>query len=307
MSKKPDPTAWRDVHGIVLLDKPKGLSSNQALQKVRRLYAAAKGGHTGSLDPMATGLLPICLGEATKIAGYLLGSGKAYVATVELGTTTVTGDAEGEIDQVRPVPTLTAADVEQALAPLRGRIWQTPPVYSALKQGGVPLYRLARQGETVVVAPRQVEVHRLEVLSQTPLQLTLLVECGSGTYIRSLAVDLGGALGCGAHLSALRRTWVDPFRVPQMFTVDALEATLATQGRAALDRLILPTDQGLAGMPLVTLDADQARRLQMGQPVRVGALAPGLCRVHDAAGHLIALGEVEAGDLKVRRGLNLPV
>jgi tRNA pseudouridine55 synthase len=308
MSKKKDPTPWRDVHGILLLDKPSGMSSNQALQKARRLFLAAKGGHTGSLDPMATGLLPMCFGEATKIAGYLLGAAKAYVAQVQLGATTTTADADGEILERRTVPVLTDATIEVALAPLRGRITQIPPVYSAIKLAGVPLYKRARDGEDVSAAPREVDVHRLDLLRHDGDVLELAVECGSGTYVRSLARDLGESLGCGAHLTALRRTWVDPFRAPRMHTLDELERLLITEGREAIDVLLLDTDAGLSALPRCGLDAEQAQRLLQGQPVPGIDTAAGLCRVHDAADRLLALGEIdEGGVLRVRRGLNLPV
>uniref|UniRef100_UPI0021489D28 tRNA pseudouridine(55) synthase TruB n=1 Tax=Tahibacter caeni TaxID=1453545 RepID=UPI0021489D28 len=280
MSKKKDPTPWREVHGILLLDKPPGLSSNQALQKARRLFLAAKGGHTGSLDPMATGLLPLCFGEATKIAGYLLGAAKAYRATVRLGATTTTADADGEILQRRPVPALDTAAIEAALAPLRGRIVQVPPVYSALKLAGVPLYKRARDGEDVSAAPREVEVFRLDLLRRAGDELELDVECGSGTYVRSLARDLGEALGCGAHLTGLRRTWIDPFREPRMYGLDELERLLLTQGREAIDALLLDTDAGLAALPAVALDAAQALQLVQGQPVAGCGAARALCRVH---------------------------
>ncbi|WP_386071144.1 tRNA pseudouridine(55) synthase TruB [Tahibacter sp. UC22_41] len=307
MSKKKDPTPWRDLHGILLLDKPAGLSSNQALQKARRLFLAAKGGHTGSLDPMATGLLPLCFGEATKIAGYLLGAAKAYRATVRLGATTTTADAEGEVLERRPVPVLDEATIEAALAPLRGRITQVPPVYSALKLDGVPLYRRARDGEDVSAAPREVEVFRLDLMRWSGDELELAVECGSGTYVRSLARDLGEALGCGAHLIALRRTWVEPFREPRMHDLDELERLLLTEGREAIDVLLLDTDAGLAALPVVALNAAQAQQLGLGQPVAGCGAALELCRVHGPGGRLLALGEVDlTGLLRVRRGLNLP-
>lgn len=307
MSKKKDPTPWRDLHGILLLDKPQGLSSNQALQKARRLFLAAKGGHTGSLDPLATGLLPLCFGEATKLAAYLLGASKAYAATVQLGVTTTTADAEGEVLLRRPVPELDGARIEAALARLRGRITQVPPVYSALKQDGVPLYRRARDGEDVSAAPREVEVFRLALRARRGDVLDLDVECGSGTYVRSLATDLGEFLGCGAHLTALRRTWVAPFVQPRMWTLQELEARLLTQGRESIDPLLLPTDAGLAELPVLTLDAAQAQRLVQGQLLTDLGAVPGLCRVHGPGGRLLALGEAdETGVLRVRRGLNLP-
>lgn len=308
MSKKKDPTPWRDVHGILLLDKPPGLSSNQALQKARRLFLAAKGGHTGSLDPMATGLLPLCFGEATKIAGYLLGSAKAYRAEVRLGVTTTTADAEGEVVQQCAVPPLSDEQIEAALQPLRGRITQVPPVYSAIKRDGVPLYRLARDGEDVAPPePREVEVFRLELLRRDGDLLELDVECGSGTYVRSLAVDLGEALGCGAHLTALRRTWVDPFRDVTSWTLEELETRLLRDGREFIDALLLPVEAGLAGLPAVRLDAADSLRFVQGQPVAGQPGISGLCRVQAADGRLLALGEVDAGGaLRTRRGLNLP-
>ncbi len=307
MSKKKDPTPWRDIHGIVLLDKPSGLSSNQALQKARRLFLAAKGGHTGSLDPMATGLLPLCFGEATKIAGYLLGAAKAYRATVQLGVTTTTADADGDVVERRAVPDLDAAQLEAALAPLRGRIVQVPPVYSAIKLDGVPLYRRARDGEEVSAAPREVDVFRLDLLRHESDLLEFAVECGSGTYVRSLARDLGETLGCGAHLAALRRIWVDPFRDAMAHTQQELERLLLTEGREAIDVLMLNTDAGLADLPKVVLDAARAERLGLGQPVPGIHDIVDLCRVHNSHGRLLALGEVDAGGvLRVRRGLNLP-
>ncbi|MBA3485583.1 MAG: tRNA pseudouridine(55) synthase TruB, partial [Lysobacter sp.] len=218
MTRRPR-TVFRPLHGLLLLDKPAGLSSNQALQQARHLFRASKGGHTGSLDPLATGLLPLCFGEATKIAGLLLGARKAYQATAVLGVTTDTDDADGLPLLERPVPVLDAATIEAALAPLRGTIIQRAPIYSALKQGGEPLYAKARRGETIQAPEREVLVHALDVLEHHDSQLQLHIECGSGTYVRSLVRDMGESLGCGAHVSRLRRLWVDPFRQPRMFTL----------------------------------------------------------------------------------------
>ena len=229
----------RKLSGILLLDKPQGLSSNQALQKVRRLFNARKAGHTGSLDPLATGLLPICFGEATKIAGHLLGSRKAYAAECRLGVTTDTDDADGQVVSTRPIPSFGMEEIEAALVPLRGRIVQTPPVYSAIKQGGVALYKRARRGEDVEVPTREVDVHRLEVTALTADRLSFTVECGSGTYVRSLVRDLGELLGCGAHVAELRRLWVDPFRDPRMWTLEDLQV-LAERGERSLDACLLP-------------------------------------------------------------------
>ena len=297
--------AWRDLHGIVLLDKPAGLSSNQALQEVRRLFRAAKGGHTGALDPMATGLLPLCFGEATKLAGNLLGARKAYRAECRLGITTTTADREGEAVRERPVPALDEAAIEAALAPLRGRILQVPPAYSALKQGGERLYLKARRGEAVEAPPREVEVYRLELLSRTTDSLVFEVECGSGTYVRSLAVDLGEALGCGAHLTALRRLWVEPFREPRMVTLEQLEQA-AGQGDEALLAWLLPVAAGLADWPVLQLDEVQSQAIARGQPIVVAGASG--CHVAFASdGALLALVELDAeGRSRILRGFNLP-
>src|SRR5690625_614511 len=296
----------RPVHGILLLDKPQGLSSNQALQACRRVFGAAKGGHTGSLDPMATGLLPICFGEATKVAGLLLGSRKAYEAECLLGVTTDTDDAEGDTVAARPVPDLDDDALQQALQGFVGRIEQVPPAYSALKRDGVPMYARARRGEDVELAARPVDIHAVEWLGRDGARLRFRVTCGSGTYIRSLARDLGERLGCGAHLTALRRLWVDPFVEPVMHTLDVLDGLAGRFER--LDDLLLPVDAGLAGLPAAHLDAAASEALRHGQPVpAMQGLAPGRCRAHAADGRLRASAEVRAdGRLHVLRGFNLP-
>jgi len=307
VSKKPDPTPWRAVHGILLLDKPAGLSSNQALQQAKRLFRAEKAGHTGSLDPLATGLLPLCFGEATKIAGLLLGNSKAYDAELMLGVTTDTGDAEGQVLRRRPVPALDTAQIERALAPLRGRITQVPPVYSAIKQGGEPLYAKARRGEAVQAPARTVEVFALELTRWEGDRLALHVECSSGTYIRSLVVDLGEALGCGAHLTALRRVWVTPFRHPQLHRLADLADAAADPAR--LDALLLPLEAGLGDLPVLTLDAGQAQRLRQGQRLTLAEIpAPGLYVARGPLHRVLALVDVHAsGELRVRRGFNASV
>ncbi|MEP6483023.1 MAG: tRNA pseudouridine(55) synthase TruB [Rudaea sp.] len=296
--------AYRDVSGILLFDKPQGLSSNQALQRVRRLFGARKAGHTGSLDPLATGLLPICFGEATKIAGHLLGSRKAYVADCLLGATTDTDDADGEILLSRPVA--ANLDFESALQSLRGRIVQTPPKYAAIKVGGVALYKRARRGEDVEPPPREVDVDRLDLIEHDGDRLRLHVECGSGTYVRSLVRDLGEKLGCGGHLTALRRIWVDPFRDPVMFTGEELEKRFADGGTGALDALVLPLEHGLGALPSVTVSADDERRLRQGKTLVQGKLtAISLARALDSAGRLIALVEIDGqGEVRVKRGFN---
>ena len=251
---------FRRLDGLLLLDKPGGMSSNAALQIARRLFRAEKGGHTGSLDPLATGLLPLCFGEATKIAGLLLGSAKAYDAEVVLGQTTDTDDADGVVLRERPVPPISAEALDAALAPLRGRIRQRAPIYSALKQGGEPLYVKARRGDAIEAPEREVEVHAIDVLAQQPTRLTLRVTCGSGTYIRSLARDLGETLGCGAHIAGLRRLWVDPFREAPMVTLDTLRA-MAAQGDDPLGRAACARwARGLAPPPGVPRSGDGAAR-----------------------------------------------
>lgn len=297
----------RALHGILLLDKPLGLSSNQALQAVRRLLRASKGGHTGSLDPQASGLLPLCFGEATKLAGSLLGARKAYLAECRLGITTDTGDSEGDILQQRIVPTLDAAAVEAALAKLRGRILQVPPKYSAIKQDGERLYVKARRGETVDVPIREVDVYRLELLAREGDTLQLMVECGSGTYVRSLAVDLGEDLGCGAHLAALRRIWVEPFREPRMVTVAELEQA-AEKGDEALLAHLLPVVAGLSHLPSVHLDEAQSMAVSRGQQILLPASSPaGRCLAFASDGALLALMELDdERRVHIVRGFNLP-
>jgi tRNA pseudouridine55 synthase len=294
MSKKPR-TVFRKLDGILLLDKPPGLSSNQALQRVRHLFRADKAGHTGSLDPLATGLLPVCFGEATKIAGLLLGSRKAYETTAVLGLTTDSDDADGAPLLAREVPDgLDDARIEAALVPLRGAIRQRAPIYSALKQGGEPLYARARRGEAIEAPERDVVVHRLQVLGREANRIHLLVECGSGTYVRSLVRDLGEHLGCGAHVGALRRLWVDPFTTPRMFTLDELQG-IAEQGEAALEACLLPIEAGLSGFPRVLLDAAQARRLGQGQRISLAGDVTAECvAIHDETGRVLGLGEVDA-------------
>lgn len=293
----------RAVHGILLLDKPKGLSSNEALQAAKRLYRAAKAGHTGSLDPMATGLLPLCFGEATKVASQLLGSHKAYEAECLLGITTDTDDAEGETREQREVPALDTATIEQALRGFVGTIDQVPPAFSALKRDGVRMYERARRGETVELEARNVTIHDIELLDWESPRLRFRVTCGSGTYIRSLARDLGAVLGCGAHLTALRRLWVDPFTTPVMHSTQALEALTPE----ALEQRLLPVDAGLRLLPAVHLDADHTRAMGHGQGVPLAARKPGRYRAYAHDGRLLALAERRAdGLLHVVRGFNLP-
>jgi tRNA pseudouridine55 synthase len=300
-------TQFRKLDGLLLLDKPPGLSSNQALQRVRHLFRAEKAGHTGSLDPLATGLLPVCFGEATKIAGGLLGARKAYETVARLGIVTDTDDAEGQPLRERPVPPLTIATIDAALRTLTGPQLQRPPIYSALKRGGEPLYARARRGEVVEVEPRPVEVHAFDLVSaadllhgDTPL-LRLHVECGSGTYVRSLVRDLGELLGCGAHVAELRRLWVDPFRAPRMWTFQALQ-DLAERGERMLEACLLPIETGMASWPALRVSAAQAVRLARGQSVAGASSTPGSVALYDEAGRALGLGEVDAtGCLRPQR------
>lgn len=286
---------FRPLDGILLLDKPAGMSSNAALQLARRLFRAEKGGHTGSLDPLATGLLPLCFGEATKLAGLLLGSDKAYEAGIVLGTTTDTDDADGQVLRERPVPALERTALESALAGFTGSLQQRAPVYSALKRGGEPLYARARRGEAIEAPVREVKVHAIELLQLAPQRLEIRVTCGSGTYIRSLARDLGEVLGCGAHIASLRRLWVEPFVRPAMFTLEQLQALADEGGEAALEACLLPLEAGLTGFRRVDLDAAQARCLGMGQRLRGPWEPGGPVAVYGPQGRALGLAQVAPG------------
>ena len=299
MSKKPDKLKFRRLDGILLLDKPRGISSNQALQQARRLFRAEKGGHTGSLDPLATGLLPLCFGEATKIAGNLLGSRKAYDTVARLGATTDTDDADGQPLREREVGRYTIKQIDKALRALTGRIAQRPPIYSALKRGGEPLYAKARRGEQIEIETRPVEVFCFDLLSAADLLdggeplLRLRVECGSGTYVRSLVRDLGEALGCGAHVAELRRLWVAPFSEPRMWTLDDLQA-LAERDPKALDACLLPVEAGLIGLPRIDLTDEAAARFVMGQRLEGVPGPAGTVAVFRPDGRALGLGELNA-------------
>lgn len=294
---------FRSLDGLLLLDKPAGMSSNAALQRVRKHFRAEKAGHTGSLDPLATGLLPICFGEATKVAGLLLGARKAYETEARLGAVTDTDDAEGEVLRQREVPLLDAHAVERVLKRYVGRISQRPPIYSALKQGGEPLYAKARRGEVVDVPEREVEVHGLELLSIAGASLRLRITCGSGTYVRSLVRDIGEDLGCGAHVVALRRLWAEPFRNPRMYTLDEIEAIDRTSepGLAALDSLLMPVEAALVDWPRVELTEAQALRLGHGQSLAGLAAANGTLAAYGPSGRAVGLVEGRDGVVHPQR------
>ncbi len=282
----------RPVSGVVLLDKPVGWTSNAALQAVKRLYQAQKAGHTGSLDPLASGLLPICLGEATKLSGLLLNADKAYRFTCRLGVTTATGDAEGEVLATRSVGPLSREQVEAVLRRFTGVIQQIPPMYSAVKRAGQPLYKLARQGIEVERAPRPVTVHELRLLRLEAGELECELRCSKGTYVRTLAADLGELLGCGAHVATLRRTAVEPYDAARMVTLEALRER-AEQGLAALDEWLLPLDSAVAHWPAVYVLGDAAFYLRQGQPVLVPrAPTQGWVRLYQSEQQFLGIGEI---------------
>jgi tRNA pseudouridine55 synthase len=282
----------RPISGILLLDKPQGLSSNHALQGVKRLYDARKAGHTGSLDPLANGMLPICFGDATKISAFLLDADKHYWFRVRLGETTATGDTEGDIVQSRPVEGITVQRIEQVLERFHGEIEQLPPMYSALKHKGKRLYELAREGVEVEREPRRVMIHGLRLGDLNVPEFELTVHCSKGTYVRTLAEDIGEALGCGAHVTALRRTGVGPYTGHPMYTMDQLHAA-AEEGQAALDRLLLPIDTALSDWPEVRVNADTAFYLKQGQAVLVPkAPTEGSVRIYQGD-TFIAVGHVQ--------------
>jgi tRNA pseudouridine55 synthase len=260
--------------GILLLDKPRGLSSNAALQRVRALFGREKAGHVGSLDPLATGMLPICLGEATKVAGEIVAGRKCYRFTVTLGARTTTGDVEGEVSERAAVPPLERAGVETALASFLGMGRQIPPMYSALKRAGQPLYRLARAGVTVERPARMIEVSQLRLLTLAALSLELELLCSKGTYVRVLAEDIAAKLGTVGHVSVLRRQYVEPFEGEAMHTLESLTETRARGEQTAL----LPSDRPLAHLAAVHLAAEEAQRVRQGQAVRV-AQVPRATRV----------------------------
>ena len=287
--------------GVLLLDKPLGLSSNAALQRVRTLFDRVKAGHVGSLDPLATGMLPVCLGEATKIAGDILAGRKRYRFTIALGSATSTGDTEGEITEHAAVPPLQETQVREVLARFHGLQSQVPPMYSALKRDGQPLYRLARAGLSVPRAPRSIELFELNLEELGGEHLVLETLCSKGTYIRVLAEDVARALGSCGHVAALRRVAVEPFGGQPMQTLESL-AQLRAAG-AALP--LLPLDFALQHLPAVHLNAADTERCRRGQ--RIAATASGQrVRIYDAQGRFMGLGEAEAqGGLQPRRLFNL--
>ncbi len=287
------PHGYRDVDGILLLNKPTGLSSNKALQVARNLFKANKAGHTGSLDPLATGLLPVCFGEATKFSGYLLDASKSYRALCQLGQTSSTGDGEGEISPLLPVE-VTESQLQQVIQQFIGKIQQTPPMYSAVKHQGERLYTLARQGIEVERKSREIEIYSLDIVSFEGDQLELDVHCSKGTYIRTLAEDIGQQLGCGAYLAALERTGVQPFWDMKSYTLDELR-DIADDANQQLDDCLLPMEAAISDWPAIELSNDLSFYLRQGQPVQVPrSPTSGYVRLLDEAKGFIGAGIILA-------------
>lgn len=292
----------RPINGILLLDKASGISSNKALQQVKHLYQAQKAGHTGSLDPLASGMLPICLGEATKFSHYLLEADKCYQVKAKLGERTNTADAEGEIIKTAPVKTYTFAEFEQFLNRFRGELQQTPSMFSALKHQGQPLYKLARQGIEIERKARTIQIHRLELLNLTADTIELKVTCSKGTYIRNLIDDIGEALGCGAHVTMLRRLSVSNYNFEQMLTFAKLQEIYEGGDLQAIDELLLPMDTAIQDFPLVSLSEASAFAIKRGQMIQLPDNSlKGLIRLalHD---EFLGMGEVlDDGRIAPRR------
>ena len=257
----------RDIHGVFLLDKPQGMSSNDIMQKVKRIFQANKAGHTGALDPLATGMLPICLGEGTKFSQFLLDADKRYLVTAKLGERTDTSDAEGQIVETRYVNVKTP-EILTALEQFRGDILQVPTMFSALKHNGKPLYEYARQGITVEREARPITIFELNFIEYNAPYLTLEVHCSKGTYIRTLVDDLGEVLGCGAHVTMLRRTAVADYPTEKMLDWHTLQSLAEQQDLSLLDALLLPVDTAVAKLPTLTLNESQAQGIRFGQRVK---------------------------------------
>lgn len=293
----------RPVNGILLLDKPLHMSSNQALQAVKRLFAASKAGHTGSLDPLATGMLPICFGKATRLAEHLLTANKSYQVIMRLGIRTTTGDAEGEILAERAVPNFNLSDLETTLNQFRGEIKQVPSMYSALKRNGQPLYKLARQGITVEREVRHLTIYQLSVINYTANTIEFELHCSKGTYVRTLVDDFGEVFGCGAHVVSLRRTQVGDFSPSAMVNLEKLQAEREQISPESLDRYLLPIESVLVHWPGLKIAENTLFYLRQGSPVVI-AQAPlsGWVRLLDKQGQFIGIGEVqEDGRVAPRR------
>lgn len=297
----------RDVHGVFLLDKPQGVSSNDIMQKVKRLFKANKAGHTGALDPLATGMLPICLGEATKFSQFLLDSDKRYVVTAKLGERTDTSDAEGQVVQSREV-NVAEADILAALSAFRGEILQVPTMFSALKHNGRPLYEYARAGITVEREARPITIFELKFIDYQAPFLTLEVHCSKGTYIRTLVDDLGEALGCGAHVTMLRRLAVADYPIGEMMPIEDLALLADSFPNSELDRLLLPMDTAVASLPQLNLTAEQTKAVGFGQRVKFEnpQALNGLVRLFSENGQFLGIAEITVGNIiRPNRMVNL--
>ena len=297
----------RDVHGVFLLDKPQGVSSNDIMQKVKRLFKANKAGHTGALDPLATGMLPICLGEATKFSQFLLDSDKRYVVTAKLGERTDTSDAEGQVVQSREV-NVAEADILAALPAFRGEILQVPTMFSALKHNGRPLYEYARAGITVEREARPITIFELKFIDYQAPFLTLEVHCSKGTYIRTLVDDLGEALGCGAHVTMLRRLAVADYPIGEMMPIEDLALLADSFPNSELDRLLLPMDTAVASLPQLNLTAEQTKAVGFGQRVKFEnpQALNGLVRLFSENGQFLGIAEITVGNIiRPNRMVNL--
>ncbi|WP_027669737.1 tRNA pseudouridine(55) synthase TruB [Rheinheimera baltica] len=297
----------RAVNGILLLDKPLEVSSNGILQRVRWLFQAQKAGHTGALDPMASGLLPICFGEATKFSQFLLDTDKTYLVTATFGVRTNTSDSEGEIISEKPV-NFSQAELELAMQAFRGDILQVPTMFSALKYQGQPLYRYARQGIEVPRDARPISIFRFELLAMAGSNADFIVHCSKGTYIRTLIDDLGEALGCGAHVAKLHRTQVGPFDAAQMITPLQLDELAETCHQSTdfttMDSLLLPMDAGIVAMPKIVLTGAEQHRLQHGQSCQVTAQNITAIKLHGPDDSFFGIGEITDSILSSRRLLN---
>ena len=297
----------RDISGIILLDKPKGVSSNEALQQVKAIFHAQKAGHTGSLDPLASGLLPICFGEATKFANYILTADKSYATECKLGMTTTTGDQEGDILETRPVPAINEKQITEVLESFLGESYQIPPMYSALKKDGQPLYKLAREGIEVDREPRRIWIESITLKSIDGDHLSYDVSCSKGTYIRTLSEDIGKKLGCGAYVTELRRFDLGVFDISESVTLEKLNALRDEKAFAEMDDYIQPIEDALTDWPAVTLTEDSAFYVKQGQAVQVSkAPADGLVTLFDSSNQFMGIGEIQ-DDGKVKPSRMLKV
>ena len=297
----------RDIHGVFLLDKPQGMSSNDILQKVKRIFQANKAGHTGALDPLATGMLPICLGEATKFSQFLLDSDKRYQVTAKLGERTDTSDAEGQVVETKVV-NVTESDIQQALAQFRGDILQVPTMFSALKHQGKPLYEYARAGITVEREARPITIFELKFIAYEAPFLTLEVHCSKGTYIRTLVDDLGEVLGCGAHVTVLRRLAVADYPIAAMMSYADLQNMAENQPLEALDKLLLPMDTAVSNLPKINLNEQQTKAVGFGQRVKFENVEQmyGLVRLFSNTAQFLGVAEITADDvIRPNRMVNL--